>query len=686
MRNLWNEEEARGFVERYGTQGVSEDLALRTYSSRLLGAEPRLVLHGGGNTSVKTTMRDVFGDEVRVVCVKGSGRDLRDIEPAGHPAVRLEALFRLRSFERLSDEDMVNAVRQNLLDSQAPTPSIETLLHAYLPHKFVDHTHAVSATVLANQHGGEARCAALFGGRVAWVPYVMPGFGLAQAAADIYDAAPGVQGLLLARHGLFTMADTAREAYDLMVEFVSLIEEEVARHGRLPASFAPVAPPAEVARPAELLPRLRGMLGRLAPPGVPQHWLLDLQADERLLTFAGGVGLADYASRGVATPEHVLRMKRLPALLPCPDARDLEGWTREAGRVLEHYAEAYHASFGRYNARADGTKRELDPLPRVLVIPHVGVVGVGRSAAESAISSDVARAWSEAVMDAESIGRYQPLNEEQHFEMEYWSLEQAKLGGSSPRPFAGQVVVVTGGGSGIGAATARAFHAQGAEVAVLDRDAQAAGRVAAGLGPRALALACDVTDEAGVERALDDVAARFGGVDVVVSNAGVALGGSMLSIPSETLRRSFEVNFFGHQFVARAAVRLMRLQELGGVLLFNVSKQAVNPGPDFGAYGTSKAALLALVRQYALEHGRDRIRVNAVNADRIRSGLLDDELIARRARARGLSEAEYMAGNLLHQEVRAEDVAQAFVASSTLRRTTGDVTTVDGGNVAAMLR
>lgn len=686
MRNLWNDQEAREFVHHHVARGVNEDLALRTYSSRLLGREPQLVLHGGGNTSVKTVMRDVYGDDVRVVCVKGSGRDLASIEPVGHPAVRLEPLYRLRTFERLSDEDMVNAVRQNLLDSSAPTPSIETLLHAFLPHKFIDHTHAVASTVIANQPHGEALCAELYGGRVAWVPYVMPGFDLSRVAADVYDAHPQVQGLLLAHHGLFTMADTARGAYDRMIEFITLTEDYIARHGRPKDDLHPTPPPPDLASPADVLPRVRGLLSKLTPSGAPDRWLLNLRQDERLLTFANGRGLSDYAARGVATPEHVLRMKRLPALLPAPDARDLDAWSARAEDALARYVRDYHAYFERHNARVGGDRYELDPLPRVLVIPHVGVVGIGRTRAEAAISSDVARAWIDAILDAEAIGRYEALSEAQHFDMEYWSLEQAKLGKSTPRPFQGQIVVVTGGGSGIGAATARAFHAQGAEVVVLDRDAGAAERVARELGPYALARTCDVTNEADVNGAFEDVARACGGVDIVVSNAGVALSGAMLDLPTETLRCSFDVNFFGHHFVARAAVRVLRAQHCGGALLFNVSKQAVNPGPDFGAYGTAKAALLALVRQYALEHGADGIRVNAVNADRIRSGLLSDDLIARRAHARGVSEAEYMAGNLLRQEVHAEDVAQAFVASATLKRTTGDVTTVDGGNVAAMLR
>jgi len=686
MQNLWNDADAHKMIEHYAARGVNEDLALRTYSSRLLGGDPRLVQHGGGNTSVKTVLRDLYGDEVQVVCVKGSGRDLSNIEPGGHPAVKLEPLFRLKSLEQLSDEDMVNAFRQNLLDQSAPTPSIETLLHAYLPHKFVDHTHAVLSTVLAAQPDGEAMCEEIFGRRVAWVPYIMPGFGLAQLATAVYEAQPQVQGLLLANHGIFSMAQTARGSYDLMIEFITLLEDYLAQHGSLPLSFEPVPQVQNVARLEDVLPILRGIFGRLSLPGQPQHWLFDARADERRMAFVNGRGVLDYTARGMATPEHVIRMKRLPALLLIPLEGALETWAVQAEDALKAYADDYHAYFQRNNARVGGIKRELDALPRVLLIPHLGMVGAGRTRLEASISSDTATAWSEAITDAESIGEYRSISETQHFDMEYWSLEQVKLGKFAPTGMNGQVVLVTGGGGGIGAATARAFFEQGAEVAVLDLSLEAAHEVAQGLGRFALGLECDVTQPEQVARAFAAVVAHFGGLNVVVSNAGIALGGKMLDLPLETLRRSFEVNFFAHQLVAQAAVRILKVQGLGGVLLFNVSKQAVNPGPDFGAYGTSKAALLALVRQYALEHGAEGIRVNAVNADRIRSGLLDGETIARRSKARGLSESEYMAGNLLRQEVRAEDVAQAFVASARLERTTGNVVTVDGGNVAAMLR
>jgi NAD(P)-dependent dehydrogenase (short-subunit alcohol dehydrogenase family) len=272
------------------------------------------------------------------------------------------------------------------------------------------------------------------------------------------------------------------------------------------------------------------------------------------------------------------------------------------------------------------------------------------------------------------------------FDMEYWSLEQAKLGKEPENPLAGQIAVVTGGGGAIGAATARAFAAAGAEVALLDLDLDAAEARAKEIGGAAFAIQCDVTDVASVRSAFDRVIETFGGVDIVVSNAGAAWQGRIGDVDENILRESFELNFYGHQRVAQNAVRIMRAQGTGGCLLFNASKQAVNPGPNFGPYGLPKAATLFLARQYALEYGADGIRANAVNADRVRSGLLTDSFIAERSKARGLSEAEYMSGNLLGREVTADDVAQAFLHQALELKTTGGVTTVDGGNIAAVLR
>lgn len=687
MESLWSEDDARTAVRHYARLGIGEDLALRTYSARLLGRVSWLVMHGGGNTSVKTRLPDLFGEMVDVLCIKGSGRDLAVIEPEGHPAVRRAPLDRLRTLPALSDEEMVNAQRQNLLDTSAPNPSVETLLHAYLPQKFIDHTHSVVSTAIACLPDAEAVTSRIFGGRVGFVPYIMPGFQLAKAAAAAFERDPKVEGLLLAKHGIFTMGETAREAYERMIEMVSLMERHVAENTRDNPALHPVslAEPA-ASEPAVIFPLLRGLLARGAPEGMPKRWLLSHRVSPRIRHFVNGQGLADYARRGVATPEQVIRIKAAPAILPPVDQADLASWVASAGAAIEDFIRDYQAYFARHNARVGGIKKPLDPLPRVFAVPGFGIIGIGKSAAEARISADVAEAWIDAVLDAESIGTFQSITEADHFDMEYWSLEQAKLGRAGEKPLARQVVAVTGGGGAIGRAIARAFAAEGAEVAVLDLDAALAEETARLLGQEALAIGCDVTRPAEVERAFAIIVARFGGLDILVSNAGAAEGGMMADMPQETLRRSFELNFFAHQTVARESVRIMRQQKMGGVLLFNVSKQAVNPGADFGAYGTAKAALLALVRQYALEHGADGIRSNGINADRIRSGLLSPKMIAVRAAARGVSEADYMAGNLLRVEVTAEDVAAAFVASAKLHKTTGNIITIDGGNVAAMLR
>jgi NAD(P)-dependent dehydrogenase (short-subunit alcohol dehydrogenase family) len=328
----------------------------------------------------------------------------------------------------------------------------------------------------------------------------------------------------------------------------------------------------------------------------------------------------------------------------------------------------------------------LDPMPRLTLVPGLGVFGHGRTLKDAKIAADVGEMWIEAVAGAEAIGSFQPLSLSELFRLEYWSLEQAKLAAAKPKALTGHVVIVTGGAGAIGSATAKAFAGEGAHAAVFDLDADKAKDAAKRAGNDAIGIACDVTDRASVRAAFDAVVARYGGVDILISNAGAAWEGAIGEIDDATLRKSFELNFFAHQNVAQEAVRIFRAQGTGGVLLFNASKQATNPGANFGAYGLPKAATLFLSRQYALEYGKDGIRSNAVNADRIRSGLLTDAMIDSRSRARGLTKEEYMAGNLLGREVTADDVAQAFLHQALAERTTGSVTTVDGGNIAAALR
>ncbi|MBV8976870.1 MAG: bifunctional aldolase/short-chain dehydrogenase [Alphaproteobacteria bacterium] len=685
MKSRWSDAEAKEFVARYAKQGVGEDLALRTYTTRLLGSDPKLVLHGGGNTSVKTTLRDQLGDAAEVICVKGSGWDMGNIEPAGLPAVRLAPLRRLRALEKLSDEDMVNFQRINLLDSSAPNPSVETLLHAFLPHKFIDHTHSTAVLVLTDQPDGEAVAREAFGGRVAYVPYTIPGFALAKSVADVFDRNPKVEGLVLLQHGIFTVGETAKQAYERMIEFVTMAEERLARRRKKRAA---VELPKHIASVAEIAPILRGAVAieRDALVGTVKRQILCFRSSPAILDYVNGAELSRYAQQGVVTPDHTIRTKNWPLIVPAPEAHKLHAWKQEVEAAVATFVARYHDYFARNDARAVPKKTELDPLPRVVLVPGIGLFGLGASAKDAAIAADIAENTIEVITDAEAIGTYTPISEADMFDVEYWSLEQAKLGKAAEKVLARQVCVVTGGGSGIGAATAKAFAEQGAEIAILDRDHDAAVAAAKAVHKHALAIACDVTDPASVRAAFDKVVDAFGGVDIVVSNAGAAWQGRIGEVDDATLRKSFELNFFAHQSVAQAAVHVMRAQGTGGCLLFNTSKQAVNPGKDFGPYGLPKAATLFLVRQYALDHGKDGIRANAVNADRVRSGLLTDEMVAARSKARGVSESDYMSGNLLGREVTARDVADAFVYLAGANKTTAAVLTVDGGNIEAALR
>jgi rhamnose utilization protein RhaD (predicted bifunctional aldolase and dehydrogenase)/NAD(P)-dependent dehydrogenase (short-subunit alcohol dehydrogenase family) len=685
MHSLWSDAQAERLIGHYAGAGVGRDLALRVYTSRLLGGEPKLVLHGGGNTSVKTLMKDLLDEEVEVLCVKGSGWDMAAIEPAGLPAVRLAPLRKLREREALSDEEMVRVQRANLLDPGAPNPSVETLLHAFLPHKYVDHTHSTAVLSLADQPDAAERCADLYGGRMGLVPYIMPGFLLARKAAEVFEADPAVEGLVLLKHGIFSFGDTAQEAYERMIAAVSLAEGRLAH--RRKSVFAAARLPDTLAASAAVAPILRGACAIADPAGsgAYRRFILDFRAGAAVLNYVNGAKLQRYGCAGVATPDHTIRTKNYPLIVPAPQADRLDSFKQAVHQAVDRFVAEYHAYFARHNARQDPPKRELDPMPRVILVPGLGLFGLGRSARDARIAADIAQSNVETITDAESVGRFEPVGEADLFDIEYWSLEQAKLGQSTEKALAGQIAVVTGGAGTIGLATARALSGAGAEVALLDLDA-AAAQAAKKLGGTSLGIECDVTDRAAVRRAFDRVAEHFGGVDIVVSNAGAAWQGRIGEVEDAVLRRSFELNFFAHQTVAQNAVRIMLAQGTGGCLLFNVSKQAVNPGPDFGPYGLPKAATLALVRQYALEYGADGIRANAVNADRIRSGLLTPELVAARARARGVDEQRYMTGNLLGREITAEDVAQAFLHHAVALKTTADVTTVDGGNIAAILR
>ncbi len=690
MQSAWSEEEAAATVaeltQRYPDR-CDPQVALRVYTSRLIGREPGLVLHGGGNTSVKTTLEDDLGEPCEVLCVKGSGWDLGGIDVPGLPAVRLRPLQALRALDSLDDAAMVNAARTRLLDASAPNPSVEVLLHAFLPHRFIDHSHADAILSLVSQRDAERILAEVFGDRLAIVPYVMPGFALAKLAAEIAEAHPECEGLLLLQHGLFTFGASARESYERHIAAVSAAEAYIDAAGADPKEEeAKEEEHAELAGAwSQLAPLLRHALGAGG-----RRYVLQLRRSPEIRRFLGRprAELRELSGRGPATPDHVIRTKQRPLVLDLEPTLEGPALREAVVAAVDDFRRDYVAYFER-QTRGRGLERiALDPDPRVVLIPGVGLVGVGPDDRAARIAADLYEHTIAVIRGAERIGAYRALPEADIFDMEYWPLEQAKLGRRTPAPLAGRVVIITGAAGGIGLACAERFAAAGAALMLVDRD-EAGLHAAAERLPKTTGVTTRVADNgdrSAIEAVVDAAVRRYGGVDGVIANAGIAPQSPIAACPPELFEESLRINLLGHHWLAAAATQVMLAQGRGGVLLFNASKAAFNPGAGFGPYAIAKAALVALMKQYALELGADGIRSNAVNADRIRTGLLPPEVVRARAKARGLTPDDYFRSNLLRREVLASEVADAFLHLALAEGTTGAVLTVDGGNIAASPR
>jgi len=434
MKNLWSNKQAKAIVRRYARKGVNSDRALRVYTSRLLGNEPRLVLHGGGNTSVKTRMKDVMGKNIEVLCVKGSGWDMGNIEPQGLPAVRLENLRKLISLDKLNDEDMVNAQRANLLDSSSPNPSVETLLHAFLPHKFIDHTHSNAVLSLTDQPDGDALCRKVFGKKMGYVPYILPGFDLAKKAFEVYQKDQSIEGLILLKHGIFTFGATAKEAYSRMIEQVTLAEKRVERSKK--NIFVRANLPKKVADVADVAPILRGLFGDAG-----RCVVMDFRTNAKVRAYVDGKDVRRYSQKSTVTPDHVIRTKPNPLIVPAPDANNLGGFAKGAKKALDSYQKSYHSYFERQNKRVGFSKTELDLMPRIILVPGLGLFGLDGNSKSAAIVADLAETNVGVITNCESISSYQAIPENDVFDIEYWSLEQAKLGKGDAKPLDSQYLI-----------------------------------------------------------------------------------------------------------------------------------------------------------------------------------------------------------------------------------------------------
>jgi len=652
MQSLWSDAEARQF------QG---DLGLRVYTSRLLGRDKSLVLHGGGNTSVKIREKNLFGEDETILYVKGSGWDLETIEPQGFSPVRLAHVLRLAELPALSDPEMVNQLVTHMLKASAPAPSIETLLHGLMPQKFVDHTHADAVLSVSNTPDGEKRIREVYGKRCVVIPYLMPGFDLAQFCAREFrrQGTRDTVGMVLLNHGIFSFGDSAREAYERMIELVTLAERYLeSKRAWTVAGTEATEAKADAAAQAALRSRLSETAG--AP------MILRSVSNPRTLAFAAHPQISRISQQGPATPDHVIRTKRTPMI----------------GTDIACYVEDYRRYFDQHAPGAKEPKTMLDPAPRVVLDPAFGLAAAGRTARDAAIVAEIYDHTIDVILRSEALGGFQALPAKDIFDVEYWDLEQAKLKkGGKPAAFAGEIALVTGAASGIGKAAVGALLSRGAAVVALDLDAKIESLHAR---PDFLGVRCDVTDESQVRSALEQAALQFGGLDMLVLNAGVFPASRRIAeLPTEEWRRAMTVNLDANLLLMRACHPFLKLAPRGGRVVVIGSKNVPAPGPGASAYSASKAALNQLARVAALEWGADRIRVNTVHPNAVfDTGLWTEAVLAQRAKQYGMSVEQYKTNNVLKTEVSSRDVAElaAEMCGPLFAKTTGAQVPVDGGN------
>jgi rhamnose utilization protein RhaD (predicted bifunctional aldolase and dehydrogenase)/NAD(P)-dependent dehydrogenase (short-subunit alcohol dehydrogenase family) len=651
MKSLWNQAEANQ---------CDNQLALRVYSSRLLGSDPSLVLHGGGNTSVKITEQDLFGEVQQILYVKGSGWDLATIEAAGFTPVRMDHLLRLAKLDRLSDSEMVNQLKTHQTRASAPTPSVETILHALLPYQYVDHTHADAIITLSNTPHGERCIRELYKDRVVVIPYVMPGFDLARTVAHQFpqEAHSGTEGMVLMNHGIFTFGESAQQAYERMIQLVDEAEQYLKKYNAWDiderASEQDVQP--------ETLAQLRKEISDVA--GRPM--IMQAHQTPAALAFCQRPDLEAIALRGPATPDHVLRTKQLPMI----------------GTEVIDYVGSYQRYFEQHAPKARTPVEMLDPAPRVVLDPKLGMLSIGTTSEQAQIVADIYRHTITIIQRAEKLDEWQALPSQDIFDVEYWELEQAKLSKSaSPPAFQGEVALITGAASGIGKACVASLLQRGAAVVGLDRNPAISNQFP---NQAYFGIQCDITDTLALKQALSETCFRFGGLDMLILNAGIFPSGcDVASLDDALWRKVMQVNLDANLALLRESHPFLKYAARQGRVVVIGSKNVPAPGQGAAAYSASKAALNQLARIVAMEWAKDNIRINSLHPDAVfDTGIWTPQVLETRAKHYGLSVEAYKKRNLLGCEISRHDVAELAAEVCDLRfsKTTGAQIPIDGGN------
>jgi rhamnose utilization protein RhaD (predicted bifunctional aldolase and dehydrogenase)/NAD(P)-dependent dehydrogenase (short-subunit alcohol dehydrogenase family) len=652
MKSLWNDKEARAFLK--------DPLALRVYTSRLLGKNPSLVLHGGGNTSVKAHVTNRFGETEHILYVKGSGWDLATIEKGGFAPVKMDALLKMAKLKSLTDGEMVNLQRASMIDPYAPNPSVEAILHAIIPYQFVDHTHADSVVTVSNTPGGEKRIRELYGKNFLIVPYVMPGFILAKY---VYDLTRGLkwdqyEGMILLHHGIFTFHDDAKVSYERMIKYVTKAEEYLKKKAKIKKVTIKTTSPnlIQLAQARQAVSKVRG-----------RPVLARMKTDASSLGFANIANVRTLATQGPLTPDHVIRTRPCAAVLE-----------KDPVKGVQDFVKDYQAYFKRHQT---GQETMLDQAPRWAVWKHQGVLAFDVSVKDLDIISDVVDHTIPSILQADALGGWKVLPEKDIFEMEYWELEQAKLkkGGNS-LALQGKVALVSGAASGIGKACVESLAAQGAAVVAVDINPQVTTLFTK---REILGLACDVTQEKAIGQVLEKTMTHFGGLDILVSNAGIFPESEALKdLNPSTWEKSLNVNLTSHQRLLKACIPYLSLG-INPTIIILASKNVPAPGPGVAAYSVAKAGLTQLARVAALELAPKGIRVNVLHPNQVfDTAIWTPSVLAKRAKHYGMSVGQYKTNNLLKTEITSADVARLVctLAGAAFYKTTGAQIPIDGGN------
>jgi len=653
MKNLWSDADSTLF---------EGDLALRVYTSRLLGKDPTLVLHGGGNTSVKITESNIVGNQEEILYVKGSGWDLEFIEKAGFSPVRMNHMLSLAKLESLSDPQMVNELKTQLTNATSPAPSVETILHAILPFKYVDHTHSDAVVTVTNTLEGEDRIREIYGERVVIIPYVMPGFDLAKDVARIFSeqSTDKTEGMILMNHGIFSFGDSAKESYDRMISLVNEAENYLIHKNAW-----------DIAKPEANFEQknIRNQVAALRQKislAIGKPVLMHLTNSLLGFNFCNKEDVKKIATKGPLTPDHVIRTKRIPMI----------------GRDINKYTEEYVSYFNKNEINAKARKKMLDPAPRVILDKEFGLCAVGKNMSEIGIISDIYEHTMESILRAEKLGGFEALPAKDIFDLEYWDLEQAKLlKNQNSLAFEGEVVMITGAASGIGKACVESFLLRGSAVIALDLDSSIE---TINNHKNYLGLICDVTDEDALEEFIEKGIQYFGGLDMVVLNAGMFPKGKKVSeLPLEEWRNVFSVNLDANLNILRTVFPLLKAAPNNGRVVIIGSKNVSAPGPGAAAYSASKAALNQLMRVLSMEWGEHGIRLNTIHPNAVfDTGIWTDEVLKSRAKQYNLTVEEYKTNNLLGVEVYSKDVSEltAEMCGVLFSKTTASQIPVDGGN------